>query len=93
MTYGQLSVKRNGNCVLPGALLVSCAYVVCYVLCVVSCMSRVASCWAVIWGGGVQNAWGEEHVPENTLSRKFWTPPKELLVCSVMDSCTGKTEH
>ena len=26
--------------------------------------------------------------PEN-----FWTPPKELLVCSVVDFCTGKTEH
>ena len=26
--------------------------------------------------------------PEN-----FWTPPKELLVCSVVDFCTGKTER
>ena len=26
--------------------------------------------------------------PENV-----WTPPKELLVCSVVDFCTGKTQH
>ena len=24
--------------------------------------------WAVIWGRGVQNVWGEENVPENALS-------------------------
>ena len=41
--------------------------------------------------GGVQNVWGEENVPENALSGTFWTPPcKELLVCSVVDFCTGK---
>ena len=36
---------------------------------------------------------GEENVPENALSRKFLDPFKELLVCSVVDFCTGKTEH
>ena len=24
---------------------------------------------------------------------KFWTPAKQLLVCSVVDSCRGKTEQ
>ena len=24
---------------------------------------------------------------------KFWTPPKELLVCSAVNFCTGKTEQ
>ena len=48
-------------------------------------------CWAVIWGGAKRM--GEEthrttHPPE-----KFRTPPKELLVCSVIDFCTGKTEQ
>ena len=43
--------------------------------------------WAVIWGGG------EENVPENALSRKFWTPPKELLVSSVVDFVQEKTER
>ena len=43
--------------------------------------------------GGCKTYGGEENVPENALSRKFWTPQKELLVCSVIDSCRGKTEH
>ena len=28
---------------------------------------------------------GGGNVPENALSRKLWTPPKELLVCSIVD--------
>ena len=39
---------------------------------------------------GVQNVWGEESVLEKAPSQKIWTPPKELLVCSVVDLCTGK---
>ena len=40
---------------------------------------------------GVQNVWGEENVPENSSSRKFLDPSKELLVGSVVHSFTGKT--
>ena len=30
---------------------------------------------------------------ERALPKIFWTPPKEFLVCSVVDICTGKTDH
>ena len=42
---------------------------------------------------GAAKPWGEENVPEKGLSRKCLDPPKELMVCSVEDFCTGKTEH
>ena len=51
--------------------------------------STLANTWAVIWGGAKRMG-EEENVPEND---NFWTPPKELLVCSVVDFCTGKTKH
>ena len=49
--------------------------------------------WAVIWG--VQNVWGGggKRARERALPKLFWTPPKELLVCSVVAFCTRKTEH
>ena len=44
--------------------------------------------------GGVQNVWEEENVPENAPSRKILDPSKRaLLVCSIMDFCTGRTEQ
>ena len=48
--------------------------------------------WAVIWG--VQNAWEGRKTYQRTRSpENVWTPPNELLVCSAVDFCTGKTEH
>ena len=48
--------------------------------------------WKVKWGGcktyGGRTMYQRTHSPEN-----FWTPPKELLACSVVEFCTGKTEH
>ena len=48
--------------------------------------------WAVIWGGcktyGGRKTYQRTHSPG-----MFWTPPKVVLVCSVVDFCTGKTEH
>ena len=45
-----------------------------------------------IWG--VQNVWGGGKRTRRTRSpENFWIPPKELLFCSVVDFCTGKTEH
>ena len=48
--------------------------------------------WAVIWGGAKRMGGGKTYQrtrsPEN-----FWAPPKELLVRSVVDFCTGKTER
>ena len=43
--------------------------------------------------GGVQNVWGEENIAENAPSRKILDPPKELLVCSVVDLGIGKTQQ
>ena len=36
---------------------------------------------------------GEEDVPEKRSPENFGPLQKELLVCSVVDFCTGKTEH
>ena len=36
---------------------------------------------------------GGKRTRERALPKIVWTPPKELLVCSVVDFCTGKTEH
>ena len=55
-----------------------------------------------VWGGGVGSAdfsgdfseYGGSKTYQRTRSPEHvWTPPKELLVCSVMDFCTGKTKH
>ena len=37
--------------------------------------------------------WGRKTYQRTRPPEKFWTPPKELLVCSVVDFCTGKTEE
>ena len=42
----------------------------------------------MIWG--VQNVWGRKTYQRTRPPDKFWTPPKELLVCSVVDFCTWK---
>ena len=47
--------------------------------------------WAMTWG--VQNVWGEENEPENAPSRKILDPPKELLVCSVVDFAQEKQSN
>ena len=43
----------------------------------------VASFWAVIWGGAKRMG-GGKRTRERSLP-KIWTPPKELLVCPVVD--------
>ena len=50
------------------------------------CLSNfVSEHWAVIWGG-VQNVWGGgKRTRERALPENVWTPPKKLLVCSVVD--------
>ena len=52
-------------------------------------MGQIANqSWAVIWGGAKRMGG-----VKRTRERAFWTPPKDLLVCLVVDFCTGKTEH
>ena len=43
--------------------------------------------------GGCKTYGGRKTYQRTRSPENFWTPPKELLVCSVVDSCTGKTEH
>ena len=43
--------------------------------------------------GGCKTYGGRKTYQTMRSPENFWTPPKELLVCSVVDSCTGKTEH
>ena len=52
---------------------------------------RAALTWAVIWGGAKRMGGGKP-TRERALPEKFWTPPKKLLVCSVVDFCTGKKQ-
>ena len=42
--------------------------------------------------GGCKTYRGRKTYQRTRSPEKFWTPPKEPLVCSVVDSCTGKTE-
>ena len=52
--------------------------------------------WVLIgWvlGRSLCKTYGGGNVPERTLPKNFWTPPTELLVCSVVDFSTGKTEQ
>ena len=48
--------------------------------------------WAVILGGAKRMG-GGKRTREYALPKIFWTPSKELLVCSVMVFCYKKTEH
>ena len=43
--------------------------------------------------GGCKTYGGRKTYQTTRSPENFWTPPKELLVCSVVDSCAGKTEH
>ena len=43
--------------------------------------------------GGCKTYGGRKTYQRTRSPENFWTPPKELLVCSVVDFCTGKTEH
>ena len=43
--------------------------------------------------GGCKTYGGRKTYQRTYPPEKFWTPPKELLVCSVVDFCTGKTEQ
>ena len=43
--------------------------------------------------GGCKTYGGWKTYQRTRSPENFWTPPKELLVCSVVDFCTGKTEH
>ena len=46
------------------------------------------------WHGGGCKTYGGRKTYQRTRSpENFWSPPKELLVCSVVDFCIGKTEH
>ena len=45
------------------------------------------------YGGRVQNVWGRKTYQRTRSPENFWTPPTELLFCSVLDFCTVKTEH
>ena len=42
--------------------------------------------------GGCKTYGGWKTYQRTRSPKNFWTPPKELLVCSVVDFCTGKTE-
>ena len=46
---------------------------------------------AVIWG--VQHVWGEENVPENTLSQTFLDPSKRAFGLLCRGFLYRKTEH
>ena len=48
-----------------------------------------ANYWAVIWGGAKLMGIGKR-TRERALPKTFGPPPKQLLVCSVVDFCTGK---
>ena len=43
--------------------------------------------------GGCKTYGGRKTYHRTRSPENFWTPPKELLVYSVVDFCTGKTEH
>ena len=43
--------------------------------------------------GGCKTYGGRKTYQRTRSPENFWTPPKELLFCSVVDFCTGKTEH
>ena len=43
--------------------------------------------------GGCKTYGGRKTYQRTRCPENFWTPPKELLLCSVVDFCTGKTEH
>ena len=43
--------------------------------------------------GGCKTYGGRKTYQRTRSPENFWTPPKELLVCSAVDFCTGKTEH
>ena len=44
-------------------------------------------------GGGSKTYLGGKRTRERTLQIDFWAPPKELLVCSVLGLCKGRTEQ
>ena len=43
--------------------------------------------------GGCKTYGGRKTYQRTRSPENCWTPPKELLVCSVVDFCTGKTWH
>ena len=43
--------------------------------------------------GGCKTYGGRKTYQRTRSPENFWTPPKELLVCSVVDFCMGKAEH
>ena len=43
--------------------------------------------------GGCKTYGGRKTYQRTRFPENSWTPPKELLVCSVVDFCTGKTER
>ena len=43
--------------------------------------------------GGYKTYGGRKMYQRTRSPENFWPPPKELLACSTVDSCTGKTEH
>ena len=43
--------------------------------------------------GGCKTYGGRKRYQRTRPPEKFWTPPKELVFCSVVDFCTGKTEQ
>ena len=47
--------------------------------------------WAMIWV--VQNVWGRKTCQRTRPPEKFWTPPKKLLVCSVVDFVQEKQSN
>ena len=49
--------------------------------------------WGNDMGGGAKRMGGGKRTRERTLPKISWTHPKGLLVCSVVDFCTGKTEQ
>ena len=48
--------------------------------------------WAMIWRGAKRMRVGKR-TREHSLPKNFGSPPKELLACSNVDFCTGKTEQ
>ena len=56
-------------------------------------MARTRPNWAMIWGGGCKTYGGRKTYQRTRPPEKFWTPPKELLVCSVQKFVQEKTER
>ena len=49
--------------------------------------------WAMIWGGGCKTYGGRKTYQTTRPPDNFSGPPKELLVCWVLDFCTGKQSN